>query len=71
MDLSNNSMSFSSSSILSWCINDTVDPEAIVTGSDIETYGDVNLTLSELCNIENPNNDLDEETLPPSEYSIV
>jgi len=64
-------MSLSSTPILWWCVNDTADPQAIVPNSDIETYGDVNLTLSELCNIENSNIHSDEDSLPPSEYTIL
>jgi hypothetical protein len=66
MELSNKSIGFSSSSIPSWCINDTVNPEAIVTSSDSENYDDFNLTLGQLCNFDNSKTDEDEDNLSPS-----
>ncbi len=65
MELSNKSIGLSSSSILSWCSNDTVDPEAIDTSPDLESYDEQNLTLSQLCNFGNSNTDSDEDTLSP------
>jgi hypothetical protein len=64
MELSNKSMGFSSS-ILSWCTNDTVDPQAIVTSSDLESYDDLNITLGQLCNIDNSKTDSDEDSISP------
>src|SRR5438309_1670528 len=63
----NNSVSFTtSSSILSWCINDTTDPEAIFESEELQNYGDLNVTLSDLCNIGTSDLDSDQTSLSSS-----
>ncbi|CAG2163032.1 unnamed protein product [Oppiella nova] len=69
MDATNNSFSITTSQILSWCVNDTGAADldnAIPTITDTDTYGDANLTLSELCSIAtNRSQDFDEDIISP------